>query len=360
MLRRIKKTGYLDLNKYLDIYNKAILYSALHQFLLMPKPKLTALNFALQGGGALGALTWGVLDRLLEERHLRIEAISGTSAGAMNAAALASGWSAGGRRGAQQALSDFWAAVGASGSSLPVSNRLMLDLFRLFSPSQINPFDINPLRKIITEHIDFKALRSRRAIRLFIAATRLRTGALKLFENKEISADALLASACLPTMNHAIEIDGEPYWDGGYSGNPAIYPLLYRCQTPDILIVRLQPMQRDESPTSADAIRARMIDFQFNATFLREMRNFVLAKREVEKQWMPLGNLARKLKRLNFHLIEADDLIGSMRTDKALNATPEFLLKLRDEGRTRADAWLNKNAGLVGRRSSVDLDAFVA
>ena len=321
---------------------------------------LKSLNFALQGGGALGALTWGVLDRLLDEPRLRIEAISGTSAGAMNATALASGWASGGRRGAQKTLSDFWNAVGASGNSVPASTRLLIDLSRLFSPYQLNPFDINPLRKIVTDHIDFKALRSRRAIRLFIAATRLKTGSLKLFENKALSADALLASACLPTINHAIEIDGESYWDGGYSGNPAIYPLLYRCRTPDILIVRLQPLQREESPASADAIRARMIDFQFNATFLREMRNFVLAKREVEKQWLPLGALSRKLKRLNFHLIEADDLIGSMRTDKALNATPEFLMKLKDEGRARAEAWLKKSAGLVGRRSSVDLDAFVA
>ena len=325
----------------------------------MTKP-ITALNLALQGGGALGALTWGVLDRLLDEAHLRIEAISGTSAGAMNAAALASGWASGGRRGAQKTLSEFWEAVGASGSPLPTSTRLLIDLSRLFSPSQLNPFDINPLRKIISDHIDFKALRSRRAIKLFIGATRLRTGALKLFENAELSEDALLASACLPTMNHAIEIDGEAYWDGGYSGNPAIYPLLYRCRTPDILIVRLQPLQREELPTTADAIRTRMMDFQFNATFLREMRNLILAKREVEKQLVPLGNLPGKLKRLNFHLIEADDLIGSLRVDKALNATPAFLQKLKEEGRARADAWLKQNAALVGRRSSVDLDAFVA
>ena len=324
----------------------------------MPK-NLNALNFALQGGGALGALTWGVLDRLLEEPCLRIEAISGTSAGAMNAVALASGWATAGRQGAQKALSDFWTAVGSSSHSLPASTKLLIDLSRLFSPYQLNPFDINPLRKIISDQIDFEALRSRSAIRLFIGATRLRTGALKLFENAELSADALMASACLPTMNHAIEIDGEPYWDGGYSGNPAIYPLVYQCHTPDILIVRLQPLQREELPTSADTIRARMIDFQFNATFLREMRNLILAKLEVEKQWLPLGTLARKLRCLNFHLIEADDLIGKMRTDKALNATPEFLLKLRDEGRARADAWLESHAGLVGRRSTIDLNAFV-
>lgn len=323
--------------------------------------KRKTLNLALQGGGALGALTWGVLDRLLEEPRLRIEAISGTSAGAMNAAALASGWVKGGRAGARETLSSFWEAVGShritSGSG--ASAQLMIDLSRLFSPYQLNPFDINPLRKIISEVIDFKALHSRRAIRLFIAATRLSTGTLKLFENAELSAEALLASACLPTLSHAIEIDGESYWDGAYSGNPAIYPLIYQCRAPDIMVVRLQPMQRESLPTSAVAIRARMVDFQFNAAFLREMRNLALAKREVEKEWLPLGALARKLKRLNFHLIEADDLIGKMRVEKTLNADLDFLLKLKDEGRTRAEAWLEESARHLGRRSSIDLNAFV-
>ncbi len=198
------------------------------------------LNLALQGGGALGALTWGVLDRLLEEPHLHIEAISGTSAGAMNAAALASGWIKGGRDGARETLSSFWEAVGSCnyplGPRSGASAKLMIDLARLFSPYQLNPFDINPLRKIISKLIDFEALRSPRAIRLFIAATRLSIGTLKLFENAELSVDALLASACLPTLSHAIEIGGESYWDGAYSGNPAIHPLLYQCRAPDIMV----------------------------------------------------------------------------------------------------------------------------
>ena len=321
------------------------------------------LNLALQGGGALGALTWGVLDRLLEEPHLHFEAISGTSAGAMNAAALASGWITGGRDGARETLSSFWEAVGSCnyplGPRSGASAKLMIDLTRLFSPYQLNPFDINPLRKIISKLIDFEALRSPRAIRLFIAATRLSTGTLKLFENSELSVDALLASACLPTLSHAIEIDGESYWDGAYSGNPAIYPLLYQCRAPDIMVVRLQPMQRESLPKSADAIRARMVDFQFNAVFLREMRNLALAKREIAKQVLPLRGLARRLSRLNFHLIEADDLIGKMRMEKAVNANLDFLLTLRDEGRDRAEIWLEKSARLLGRRSSVDLNVFV-
>src|SRR5258706_9585585 len=325
---------------------------------VLRQPK--TLNLALQGGGALGALTWGVLDRLLQEPRLRIEAISGTSAGAMNAAALAYGCVRGCRACARETGTSVWDAVGFSYYPRPSgSGALMIDLSRLFSPYQLNPFDINPLRKIISDVIDFEALRSRRAIRLFIAATRLSTGTLKLFENAELSTEALLASACLPTLSHAIEIDGESYWDGAYSGNPAIYPLLYQCRAADIMVVRLQPMQRDGLPTSAKAIRARMVDFQFNAAFLREMRNLALAKRELEKEWLPLGTLARKLKRLNFHLIEADDLIGKMRVEKTLNADLDFLLKLKDEGRARAEGWLKKSAGLLGRSPSVDLNAFV-
>ena len=320
------------------------------------------LNLALQGGGALGALTWGVLDRLLEEPLLNIEAISGTSAGAMNAAALASGWAQGGRERARETLTGFWQAVGAcnyplaAGSGAPA---LMMNLSRLFSPYQLNPFDINPLRKIIAKFIDFDALRSPRAIKLFVAATKLSTGTLKLFENAELSTEALLASACLPTMSRAIEIDGESYWDGAYSANPAIYPLLYHCRATDVMVVRLQPMEREGVPRSADAIRARMVDFQFNAAFLREMRNLALAKREIASEVGLPGSLSRKLKRLNFHLIEADDLISKMPVEKTLNADLAFLLKLKDEGRTRADAWLNRSAGLLGRRSSVDLNAFV-
>ena len=272
-------------------------------------------------------------------------------------------WRPVGSRAAGRVLTSFWQAIGACnyriGSGSSASTQLMLDLSRLFSPYQLNPFDINPLRKIISEVIDFDALRSRRSIRLFIAATRLSTGTLKLFENAELSIDALLASACLPTFSQAIEIDGESYWDGAYSGNPAIYPLLYQCRAPDILVVRLQPMQRESLPTSADAIRARVVDFQFNAAFLREMRSLAIAKREIDKEWLPLGKLAEKVKQLNFHLIEADDMIGKMRIEKSFNADLAFLLKLKEEGRQRADAWLEQNAGLLGRRSSIDLNAFV-
>ena len=325
------------------------------------------LNLALQGGGALGALTWGVLDRLLEEKSLKVEAISATSAGAMNAAALASGYVRGGREGARETLSEFWNAIGSASYSLPMpagnaslmsgSSRLLVGLTRMFSPYQLNPFDINPLRGIVSRLVDFEALRSRKAIRLFVATTHVRSGALRLFENQELTEDSLLASSCLPTLHHAIEIDGEPYWDGGYSGNPAIYPLVYRCKSPSILIVMLQPLRRQELPTSAEAIRSRLTEFQFNATFLREMRNFTLASKEVGKERFALGRLERRLQRLDFHLIEADDLIGRMQIEKSLNVDMGFLLKLKQEGRTRAESWLASHYGKVGKTSSFDLDA---
>lgn len=324
------------------------------------------LNLALQGGGALGALTWGVLDRLLEEKSLKIEAISATSAGAMNAAALASGYVRGGREGARESLSEFWNAIGSASYSLPMtagnvslisgSSKLLVGLTRMFSPYQLNPFDINPLRGIVSRLVDFEALRSRKAIRLFVAATHVRSGALRLFENRELTEDSLLASSCLPTLHHAIELDGEAYWDGGYSGNPAIYPLVYRCKSSSILIVMLQPVSRQELPTSAEAIRSRLTEFQFNATFLREMRNFTLARKEVGKERFALGGLERRLQRLDFHLIEADDLIGRMQIEKSLNVDLGFLLKLKEEGRTRADAWLAAHYGKVGKESSLDLD----
>jgi NTE family protein len=324
------------------------------------------ITLALQGGGALGALTWGVLDRLLEEPKLKIEAISGTSAGAINAATLASGYVKGGREGARKSLDDFWNSMGTAsysiGSStgvhralLPNPQKLLLGLTRFFSPYQLNPFDINPLRDMVAKVVDFDAVQSRRAIRLFVGATRVRTGTLRLFENRELTSDALLASACLPTLHHAIEIDGEPYWDGGYSGNPAVYPLIYRCKTPSILVVMLQPLTREDPPTTAQAIRSRLTEFQFNSSFLREMRSIALAKQAIDAQWLPIGRLERRFRKLNFHLIETDDLLARMSIEKALNADLAFLLKLKEEGRIRAGAWLENHFDQVGGESSVDL-----
>jgi NTE family protein len=238
---------------------------------------------------------------------------------------------------------------------LPNPQKLLLGLTRYFSPYQLNPFDINPLRDIVAKVVDFDAVQSRRAIRLFVGATRVRTGTLRLFENRELTSDALLSSACLPTLHHAIEVDGEPYWDGGYSGNPAVYPLIYRCKSPSILVVMLQPLAREDPPTSAQAIRSRLTEFQFNSSFLREMRSIALTKQAIDAQWLPFGKLERRFRKLNIHLIETDDLLARMNVDKALNADLGFLLKLKEEGRTRAGAWLEKHFHQVGEESSIDL-----
>jgi len=326
------------------------------------------INLALQGGGALGALTWGVLDRLLEEPDLAIEGVSGSSAGAMNAVALAHGLTTGGAEGARQTLDAFWTAVG--NASYPISGALsegppaglvpspskfLLGLSRFFSPYQLNPFDINPLRSIVERLFDFERLRRRCPIKLFIGATRVRSGALRIFTTGELTADHLLASACLPALSHAVEIDGDAYWDGAYAGNPALYPLIHRCRSADIVVVMLQPLNRPGLPTTAEGIRNRIAEINLNATFLREMRSIWLARQQALRSLLPFGRLERRLRALRFHLVEMEDLVSKLRTEKSLNASLPFLLRLRDEGRARAHAWLRNEASRVGRRATLDL-----
>ena len=240
------------------------------------------INLALQGGGAHGAFTWGVLDALLEDGRTRFEGVSGTSAGAMNAVVMAHGLLEGGRDGARAALQVFWDAVAASMPAeltmasgdgknvrlVPIA-RMLLQWTHYFSPAQINPFDLDPLRDIVTAQIDFERLRARSPLRLFLAATHANSGKLRLFRETEVSADALLASACLPTMHRAIEIDGEPYWDGGYCANPAVFPLFYDCDASDIVLVLLSPLKHIETPHTAQGIQTRVLEIAFNATFLR-------------------------------------------------------------------------------------------
>ena len=335
-----------------------------------PDTQKPSLSLALQGGGAHGAYTWGVLDRLLEA-GIRIDGISGTSAGAMNAVALAHGWTAGGAEGARAALADFWQAVGDSvpfhvellnslnsttDGALPTPMNVMMGFMRLFSPYQLNPFELNPLRDVVRAQFDFERLRRDCPLKLFIAATTVRTGKVRLFHTAELSEAALLASACLPTLHHAVEIDGEHYWDGGFTANPAIYPLLYECSTPDILMVLLNPLQRDDAPRSAEDISARSMELGFSTTFLREMRMIAHARQYIAETagWMPLGRLERKLVGQRFHLIEARELAEAGSTSK-LNAASGFLTELHTLGRSRADEWLRKQYRHVGRKETVDV-----
>lgn len=335
----------------------------------MPWPRFIArpsLGLALQGGGAHGAFTWGVLDALLEHDRFAIAALSGTSAGAMNAIALAHGWLDGGAPGARAALAAFWRAVGtqlpfellmvgpADSPGLAPGMRALMHWTRLLSPYQLNPLGLNPLREVLLAQIDFDRLRASRAPRLFVAATHANSGRLRLFDNRELSVDVALASACLPTVHHAVMIDGEPYWDGGYSANPALFPLV-RTGVADLLIVSLSPTCFGELPVRAEDIRARVLEFTFNASFLREAALLAEACAEARRSAWGFGRLERRLRALRTHLIDAHDDLGGLSAESRLIAHLPFLERLRDLGRARALAWLAEHGARVGRTSSVDL-----
>ena len=328
------------------------------------------ISLALQGGGAHGAFTWGVLDAFLEDGRYRFDGVSGTSAGAMNAVVLAHGLMQGGRDGAREALETFWTAVAKSvpfelavptgdGKGISTSPALsfLLDLTHYFSPYQLNPFDLNPLRDVVAAQIDFERLRRRSPVHLFIAATHANTGVLRLFTDRELSVDAVLASACLPKLHRAIEIDGEPYWDGGYSANPAVFPLFYECVARDILLVLLAPPTLGETPRTAREIQQRAMEIGFNNAFQREMRMLAHAREFVARSWWPLGRLERRLKQMRLHSIEADAHIGALPYESKLAANLGFFHALRDMGRARARGWLETRHADVGRISTLDLAA---
>ena len=326
------------------------------------------INLALQGGGAHGAFTWGVLDQLLEDGRTNFEGVSGTSAGAMNAVVLAQGLMSGGREGARAALQAFWTQVAGSlpfeialptqdgqNVSLVPAFKMMLQFAHYFSPHQLNPFDVNPLRKILLAQVDFERLRRESPVKLYIAATNANSGKVRLFRSPEISADAILASACLPQMARPVVIEGEPYWDGGYAANPAIYPLFYECKTSDILMVLLTPLKHKGTPHSVHEIKDRVLELAFNSTFLREMRMFAHAREYASESFFPIGRLERRLVRLNFHVIDAQEQMHEFKTETKLAANMGFFELLKDLGRKQARTWLEANYGEIGKRSTVDL-----
>ena len=334
-----------------------------------PSSEVKALNLALQGGGAHGAFTWGVLDRILQDRRLSIEAISGTSAGAMNAAVLAHGLAEGGRDGARAALDHFWHRVGEVGRFSPLRGG-PLDPFaktwnpgmapgyvlfeavtRFLSPYQFNPLNWHPLREILAEQIDFAALNDRAGVKLFISATNVRSGKNRVFGPGEMSVEVLLASACMPLIHQAVEIDGESYWDGGYMGNPAIYPLIYNSASADIAIVQVNPLTRDEVPKTAPEILDRVNEISFNSTLMREMRAVAFVSKLIDQGALD----AKTHKRLNIHLIEAEADMKHLGVASKLDADPGFLAKLRAVGQGAADAWLAAHYDDIGRDSTVDI-----
>jgi NTE family protein len=315
-------------------------------------PKVKCVNLALQGGGAHGAFTWGVLDRLLEEPRIEMEAISATSAGAMNAAIMAHGLTTGGRKGAREALDEFW--DGVVRLSAPFGALQLFELMsRFLSPYQLNPFNYNPLRQLIGRLIDFERLRQGSAIKLFLSATNVRTGKIKVFTDKEITADCVLASACLPFLYQAVEIDGEHYWDGGYMGNPALFPLIYSCKSHDILVVHVNPIERPDKPTSAQEIINRVNEISFNSSLMREMRAVAFVTKLIDDGKLSQGDA----KRVFIHSVCADDVMRGLGAASKLNADREFLRQLRALGRERVQAWMDRHFDDLCLRSTVDIRA---
>ena len=332
----------------------------------MAKPK--NINLALQGGGAHGAFTWGVLDKFLEDDRLRIDAITGTSAGAMNAVVLASGMQAGGEEGARESLEAFWYAVSRKARFSPVQ-RSPLDMLlgqwsldhspsylffdvmtRFSSPYEFNPLNANPLRDVVGEIVDFDRVHACSQMKLFIAATNVFTGKIRVFSEKEVTLDAVMASACLPQMFQAVEIDGEPYWDGGYMGNPPLYPLFYATDTPDVVLIQINPLERRKVPKTAREIVNRVNEISFNSTLLRELRAIDFVTRLIEE-----GKLSRQdYTRVFMHRIAADEL-KPMQASSKLNAEWVFLTNLKDLGRKTAEEWLDRHYDDVGNRSTLDL-----
>ncbi|MBX3626439.1 MAG: patatin-like phospholipase family protein [Rhizobacter sp.] len=328
------------------------------------------LDLALQGGGSHGAFTWGVLDRLLEEEDILFSGISGTSAGALNAAVMATGFHRGKRPGAREALTEFWHDVSRSGSIFsPFSagktnglhDSLQLDrlpgyqwvsaFFRSFSPYEFNPLNLNPLRDVVRRHVDEEALHHCR-FKLFVTATSVTTGQARVFTRPELSLEALMASACLPFLFQAVEIDGEPYWDGGYTGNPAIYPLIYNTEALDILLVRINPLVRSGTPTRSEEILDRLSEITFNASLMGEMRAIAFVSRLMREGKLDAG----KYKDLRLHMVADDDQLGPLGPNTKFNTDRAFLERLRDMGRDAAQAWLQNHKADIGVRGTLDVE----
>ena len=329
------------------------------------------IDLALQGGGAHGALTWGVLDRLLEESRFEIEGVSGTSAGAMNAAMLACGLARGGREQARDLLAAFWQRVADAARFSPFRRSpldrwlgqwtldhnpayLMMDLAaRGVSPYDFGGLAGNPLRAILDELLDYRCL-AEGPVKLFVTATNVHTGQGRVFRRDELGTDVLLASACLPTLYQAVNIDGVPYWDGGYAGNPTMTPLVRECESNDTLLVQINPVVREGTPRTAREIASRVNEIAFNATLLKELRMMALLRQVLD----PGEQEAQRWKAMRLHRISSERVLDLGHSSK-LNAEWDFLRYLRDAGREAADQFLDEHGQDIGQRSSFDIDSLL-
>ena len=325
-------------------------------------------SLALQGGGSHGAFTWGVLDYLLEDARLDIEAITGTSAGAMNAVALAEGYLEGGRKGARKCLAKFWRSISDAGAFSPVERKFLATFFNsplqamaaqwwtdflthYSSPYEFNPLNINPLRDHLEKMVDFAKVRALTELKLFIAATDVQTGRIKVFEGPELTANHVMASACLPYLFQAVEIGGVPYWDGGYMGNPALFPLFYKTASPDIVIVQVNPIERDEVPRSAHEIQDRLNEVSFNGALLGELRAIDFVNRLVDSGTLSRDDYMRPF----VHRISGGRYLESFPASSKLDASWSLIGKLHGLGREAAKQWLDETYDSIGREGTLNL-----
>lgn len=316
------------------------------------------LSLALQGGGSFGAFTWGVLDRLLDEPVIRLDAISGASAGAVNAVLLAAGLMDGGRDEAKARLERFWRRMSQAAAFLKIGALTSAAMgpglrlaARALSPYQVNPFNLNPLREALVEEVDFERLRRQSDIRLLVAATRVRDGRLRIFTNEELTVDAVLASACLPLIHHTIEVDGEPYWDGGYVANPPLIPLVRVSEAPNVLVVQVTPTHSERLPTSPREISKRLEQIQFNSTLNADL------------EALKLGMVLRatpKLRRLRIGRISAQDEFEGLQDESAGDLGWPFLQRLHKSGRNAVEVWVDEAAPRAAGRRAGGLNAAVA
>jgi NTE family protein len=330
------------------------------------------INLALQGGGAHGAFTWGVLDRLLEDERILIEGISGTSAGAINAALVAQGHIKDGAQGARAELDRFWHRLSKIGLFSPVHRSWyerakgtwnldnsptavwVDELSRVVSPYQINPLNLSPLRDLLETMLDCNVLKGEGGVKLFITATNVRTGKPRIFSRGDLSLDALLASACLPQIFQAVIIEGDPYWDGGYMGNPSIWPLIYECASSDVVLVEINPLTREGVPRSAAEITNRLNEITFNASLMREMRAIAFVERLIEGDAHKHAEVSR-LRHMLIHMIENEGAMKKLGVASKMNTDIDFLLYLKELGRDTVSGWLEQHFEALGRHSSIDI-----
>jgi NTE family protein len=332
-----------------------------------------SVNLALQGGGAHGAFTWGVLDRLLEDGRLRIEGISGASAGAVNAVLLAQGLAQGGADAARERLAGFWRAASHDGRLPDLQRQVMERLFSGLpfegwpvrawfdalglSPYDVNPLNINPLKDLIERFVDFDAIRAGGDPALFVSATNVHTGELRVFSREEVSAEVVTASACLPHLFRAVEIDGEAYWDGGYLANPALFPFFHTTATEDLLLVQINPVQRREVPTSAREITGRLNEITFNASLMSELRAIEVVAHLIDQGRLPRGTGPGEYRRINLHRIALDSSGLEIGPKSKLKTGFDFFTELKEAGRAVASDFLDRHFEDIGVRGTMEATA---